>query len=177
MSRKVLVAYASKMGATAEIAEGIGAEIRQHGHVVEVCEVKQIRSVDEYDAVVVGSAIYAGRWRSEAVRFLSKHADALHDRQVWLFHSGPVGPHADQPQAMPRKVRQLADRIGAGPATTFAGRLDPETAKGFLARRMAATELGGDARDWDRIGAWAQDVATSITAADVSTWPRVFPSA
>jgi menaquinone-dependent protoporphyrinogen oxidase len=172
MSRKVLVAYASKMGATAEIAQGIGAEIRQHGHPVDVLDVKQVRSIAEYDAVVVGSAIYAGRWRSEAVRFLHKHADTLHERQVWLFHSGPVGPHADQPQAMPRKVRQLANRIGAGPATTFAGRLDPETAKGFLARRMAATELAGDVREWDRIGAWAQDIATAITAADISAWSR-----
>ncbi|MFI5696452.1 flavodoxin domain-containing protein [Kribbella sp. NPDC051586] len=175
MSRKVLVAYASKMGATAEIAKGIGAEIRQHRHLVDVREVTQVRSIAGYDAVVLGSAIYAGRWRSEAVHFLHKHTAALHDRQVWLFHSGPIGPHADRPQGMPRKVRLLADRIGAGPATTFAGRLDPETAKGFLARRMAVTELGGDARDWDRIGAWAQDVADAITSAEVGAWSRPEP--
>jgi menaquinone-dependent protoporphyrinogen oxidase len=170
MSRRVLVAYASKMGATAEIAEGIGAEIRQHGHVVDVLDVRQVRSIAGYDAVVVGSAIYTGRWRPEAVHFLRRFADALRTRQVWLFHSGPVGPHADRQQAMPKKVRRLAQRIDATPATTFAGRLEPDTAKGFLARRMAATELGGDVRDWDLIGAWAQDVAAAISLVETSAW-------
>lgn len=172
MSGHVLVAYASKMGSTAEIAAGIGAEIREHGHLVDVRDVKDVRSVAEYDTVVVGSAIYNRAWRPEAVHFLGKHADELRARQVWLFHSGPVGPHADRPQAMPRKVQKLAERIGAQPATTFAGRLEPETAQGFLARRMAATELGGDVRDWDVIGAWAQDVATAISATGTGFWNR-----
>jgi menaquinone-dependent protoporphyrinogen oxidase len=175
MSRRVLVAYASKMGATAGIAEGIGAEIRQHGHLVDVLDVRQVRSIAKYDAVVLGSAIYSRRWRPEAVHFLSKYADALRTRQVWLFHSGPVGPHADQPQAMPKNVRRLAQRVGATPAMTFPGRLELKTAKGFLARRMAATELGGDVRDWDLVGAWAQDVAAAITSADLSSWPHPEP--
>jgi menaquinone-dependent protoporphyrinogen oxidase len=64
----------------------------------------------------------------------------------------------------------LAQRIDATPATTFAGRLEPDTAKGFLARRMAATELGGDVRDWDLIGAWAQDVAAAISLVETSAW-------
>jgi menaquinone-dependent protoporphyrinogen oxidase len=172
MSRKVLVAYATTMGSTAEIAAGIGAEIRQHGHQVDVREAKQVRSVAGYDAVVLGSAIYSRRWRPEAVRFLRKYANKLRNRQVWLFHSGPIGPHPDQPQAMPTNVRRLAGRIGANPAMTFAGRLELETAKGRLARLMATTELGGDFRDWDLIGTWAHDVATAISATDASAWHR-----
>ncbi|WP_406047215.1 flavodoxin domain-containing protein [Kribbella sp. NBC_00889] len=175
MSRRVLVAYASKMGATAEIAEGMGAEIRQHGHLVDVLDVRQVRSITKYDAVVLGSAIYTRRWRSEAVHFLRKYADALRTRQVWLFHSGPVGPHADQPQAMPKNVLRLAERVGATPAVTFPGRLELETAKGFLARRMAVTELGGDVRDWDLVGAWANDVAEAISSVEISSWPRLEP--
>jgi menaquinone-dependent protoporphyrinogen oxidase len=175
MSRHVLVAYASKMGATAEIAEGIGAAIRQYGHLVDVLEVGQIRSITKYDAVVLGSAIYTGRWRPEAVHFLRKYADTLRTRQVWLFHSGPIGPHAGKPQAMPKNVQRLAERAEATPAMTFPGRLEVETAKGFLARRMAATELGGDVRDWDLVGAWAQNVAEAISAVDVSSWPLSDP--
>lgn len=175
MSRRVLVAYASKMGATAEIATGIGAQIRQHGHLVDVLDVRQVRSIAKYDAVVLGSAIYARQWRPEAVRFLRKYADALRTRQVWLFHSGPIGPHADRHQAMPNKVRRLAHRIDAIPAMTFAGRLDPETATGILARRMAATELAGDVRDWDLIGAWAQEVAASISSVEINSWLRMEP--
>jgi menaquinone-dependent protoporphyrinogen oxidase len=172
MSRRVLVAYASKMGATAGIADAIGAEIRTYGHQVDVCEVSTVGSITEYDAVVLGSAIYIRRWRPEAVHFLRKHARELRDRQVWLFHSGPVGPDSDQVQTMPAKVERLAHRIGATPAVTFAGRLTPETAQGLLARRIAATHLAGDSRNWPAIKAWAEDVAAAITALELTPWRR-----
>jgi len=172
MSRKVLVAYATKMGATAGIAEAIGAELERGGHQVDVREVSKVGSIEEYDAVILGSALYVRRWRPEAVRFLRKHVDELRERQVWLFHSGPVGPDKDQPEKMPGKVERLAHRIGATPAMTFAGSLDPATAKGFLAKRLARSELGGDSRDWDQIKAWASDVSAAIHAIEAAPWNR-----
>ncbi len=119
MSEKVLVAYATKMGATAEIAAAIGTELRKAGHDVDVRNVTEVGSIMEYDAVVLGSAIYTRRWRPEAVRFLRRHVGGLRDRQVWLFHSGPVGPDKDQVQSMPPKVARLADKIGATRAATW----------------------------------------------------------
>ena len=175
MSRKVLVTYASKMGATAGIAEAIGALLRERGHEADVRDVAEVDSITEYDAVILGSAIYIRRWRPEAVRFLRQYADQLSDRHVWLFHSGPVGPASDQVQAMPRKVQRLARRIGATPAMTFAGKLTTETAEGFLATRMARTELAGDFRDWELITAWAKDVAAAISSIEVSSWHRPEP--
>ncbi|MFI7065239.1 flavodoxin domain-containing protein [Kribbella sp. NPDC050124] len=162
MSRKVLVAYATKMGATASIAGAIGEELRRAGHQVDVLDVADVKAVSEYDAVIVGSAIYLRRWRPEAVTFLRKHADQLSTRQVWLFHSGPVGPDKDEAQTMPRKVARLADRIGAEPAVTFAGRLDPDSAKGFLARRLATGDLAVDSRDWKKITDWAHQISTEL---------------
>jgi len=172
MSRTVLVAYATKMGSTAAIAAAIGTELRRHGHHVDVREVSIVDSIADYDAVVLGSAIYIRRWRPEAVSFLRKHAAELRDRQVWLFHSGPIGPDRDQLQAMPPNVRRLARRIGAAPAMTFAGALDPDTAEGFLARHLATGNLAGDSRDWPLIAAWSEDLAAAISATEHSTWHR-----
>ncbi|HEY9332779.1 MAG TPA: flavodoxin domain-containing protein, partial [Kribbella sp.] len=172
MSKNVLVAYASKSGATAGIAEAIGAELRAHGHDVDVLDVNRVQDLARYDVVVLGSAIYLRRWRKDAVRFLRHHVDALRERQVWLFHSGPVGPDKDQDQDMPPAVRHLAHEIGATPAVTFAGRLEPDTAKGFLARRLATGDLTGDSRDWDKIRAWAADISAAVEATERSSWHR-----
>ncbi len=172
MSRNVLVAYATKLGATTGIAEAIGAELERGGHQVDVREVGKVGSIEEYDVVVLGSAIYMRRWRQEAVQFLRKHADELRERQVWLFHSGPLGPETEQLQKMPANVQRLARRIGATPAMTFAGRLEPATAKGFLAERMAQSNNAGDYRDWDTIQAWAADVSAAIHAIEAAPWNR-----
>jgi menaquinone-dependent protoporphyrinogen oxidase len=172
MSGKVLVAYASAMGGTAGIAEAIGDELRRRGHEVDVRDVSRVESLADYHVVIIGSALYARRWRRTAVRFLRQHAAELRRKQVWSFHSGPLGPDRHTVESPPANVRRLLGRIGAVEPVTFAGRLEAATAKGFLARRLATGELEGDFREWDRIRDWAHAVHDAVTAVDVSTRTR-----
>ncbi len=156
----VLVAYASKMGGTAGIATTIAEELRARGLAVDVQPAADVRSVAGYRIVVLGSALYARRWRPDAVRFLKRHARALRGREVWLFQSGPCGPDAEHPdQPEPPNVARLRGSIDAAPPVTFGGVLDPATARGFLARHMARGDLAGDFRDGEQIRRWAGQVA------------------
>nr|WP_232327799.1 flavodoxin domain-containing protein [Kibdelosporangium sp. MJ126-NF4]CTQ98975.1 flavodoxin [Kibdelosporangium sp. MJ126-NF4] len=159
---KVLVAYATKMGSTREIAEAIGTRIASGGDEVTVLPVEDVVDVGYYDAVVVGSALYMFRWRREAVAFLRRFHKDLAVRPVWLFHSGPIGENADQPQKTPAAVARLVATMGATEPVTFAGRIEPATARGFMAARMAKGPLAGDCRDWDKIREWAAEVARSL---------------
>jgi menaquinone-dependent protoporphyrinogen oxidase len=172
----VLVAFASKMGGTEGIATAIGVELARAGLAVQVRDAGDITSVYGYDAAVVGSAIYTSRWRPEAIDVLEQlaaKATEFRPTPTWLFHSGPCGPAAASTQVVaPKRVRGLAHLIGAAPPVTFGGRLEPATAKGFIARRMAKGAMGGDFRDFERIAAWAASIAQQLTAAE----PALLPS-
>lgn len=87
---KVLVASASRYGATAEIARRIGAVLRAGGHEVEVLPVADVRDVAGYDACVVGSGVYFGKWLRDARNFVRRNSTALARVPVWLFSSGPL---------------------------------------------------------------------------------------
>ena len=164
----VLVVYGSKMGSTKEIAEVIGAELARAGLDVHVRDACDVTTVHGYDAVIVGSAIYASRWRPDAVRVVGLVVDKAEDvgsSPTWLFHSGPCGTAAAEHDAVaPKRVREAAHRLGIAPPVTFGGRLEPATAKGFIARRMAKGAMAGDFRDFDRISQWANSIADQLTA-------------
>lgn len=91
MDAQVLVVYATKYGATAEIADKIGQVLRDEGLRAEVLPVDQVSDLGSSRAVVLGSAVYAGQWRKEAAAFLEDNEQALAERPVWLFSSGPTG--------------------------------------------------------------------------------------
>jgi menaquinone-dependent protoporphyrinogen oxidase len=157
---RVLVAYASKMGSTKEIAEAIGDRLAERGLRADVRAAGTVASVGAYDAVVLGSAVYAARWRPEAARFLRRFHGQLSARPVWLFESGWVGPRPDTVVPTPG-ARRRAVRVGAPGPAVFGGRLDRGRATGVLDRALAG-KLAGDARDWDEIRAWADNVAATF---------------
>jgi menaquinone-dependent protoporphyrinogen oxidase len=165
MNTKVLVAYASRMGSTAEIGEAIGAEIRTHGVAVDVLPARDVRTVHPYEFVVLGSAIYAGRWRRDAMVVLRREQLELMNRQTRLFQSGlsVVGP-GPWKDPTPAAVHKLARTIGTATPVTFPGRLTRQTARGLLPRLMARQPLAGDHRDWERIRLWAADIGMQAAA-------------
>ena len=157
----VVLAYASKMNGTTEIALAIGRVLDQAGITVDVGPAQHLRDVEDYDCVVLGSALYNGQWRRPALRILRRLAAEPDHRRIWLFQSAmPTGGH----DPTPREVRRLAALAGARPPATFLGRLGPETAVGPVAWVRARQAGAADHRDWDQICGWACDLAAQIRA-------------
>ena len=169
MSERVLVAYGSKYGSTAEIAQAIGTTLRVAGLEVDVKRAREVRSLEPYRAVVVGSAVYMARWRRDAMRLLRRRREDLAQRDVWVFSSGPVGEEKSEPDekqerwTKPKRVQRLATEIKAPEQVVFGGRV-AEDAGGFLRKNMAKDTPPEfrDRRDWTAIEAWAQRIADSL---------------
>lgn len=106
----ILVAYASKHGATEGIAHHIARTLSEAGKDAEARSVTDVDNLEAPEAVVIGSAVYAGSWRKEAVEFVDAHADELVRLPVWLFSSGPLGEQV----ADKRSNRNSSTRCGRG---------------------------------------------------------------
>lgn len=164
----VLVAYASKRGSTAEIAEAVADALRRSGYVVECRAVEQVRSIDSYDAVVLGSAVYMKRWRGDAKRFLRKHGEELSHLPFWVFSSGPVGDPDKMPDRSwlePPRIIADVEELGVRGHVVFGGRM-PTEPHGPLERSMVknTAEQYRDRRDWEEVRAWARRIASELHA-------------
>ena len=168
---KVLVAVASRHAATAEIAERIGAELRESlveidpSVQVDVREIGTIADLDEYDAVLVGSAIYVGRWLKSARHFVAARGDAAQTAGLAVLQRTGRGPLA--PQLEPPELTALTLACGAREHRLFAGRLrraDLQVGERVAVRAVHAEE--GDYRDWDDISGWARQVADELVSSE-----------
>jgi len=161
----VLVAYSSKRGSTAEIAETLAATLRREGLGVCLERAEEVRSLEPYEAVVLGSAVYMKRWRGEAKHFLKKHRKALRQKPFWVFSSGPVGdPAKDNPDWIePPKLAEKIEELGGRGHAVFGGRV-PTEPRGLMEKAMAegVPEQFRDRRDWDAIRAWAAEIAHEL---------------
>lgn len=167
MDARVLIVYATKHGSTAEIAEKVAAVLRQAGLHTDVRSVEQAPHLRDYSAVIIGTAMYMGQWRRDAVHFLEQNADALRNHAVWLFASGPTGEgdpaHLLEGWVVPKKLEPTIDKIQPRELMVFHGALDPENL-GFF-EKMIIKRVGaptGDFRDWEAIAAWAQSIADAL---------------
>ena len=160
---RVLIATASKHAGTAEIAARIGRVIGEHGHDVRVEEATEVHSVDDVDAVLLGSGVYVGHWLPAAVQLVERLETGLRARPVWLFSSGPSGDPPKPDPAHSVDVSDLMVRTGARAHQVFSGRLDRHQL-GFGEKLVltAVRAADGDFRDWDQIESWAGTVADEL---------------
>jgi menaquinone-dependent protoporphyrinogen oxidase len=134
----ILVSAASRHGATTEVATHIAEALRADlpgDTVVEVLPAADAGDTRSYDAFVLGSAVYMGRWLEDACKLVELIATRP-PRPVWLFSSGPVGDPAKPTEEPAEKAVVRALRVPAG-----------------------------DFRDWDAITAWAKHIAAELSQA------------
>ncbi len=160
---RALVAHGSKRGGTAGLAEMVAAALERRGVEATTMSAGKRPSVDGFDVVIVGGALYANRWHRDAARFLRRRGADLASKQVWLFSSGPLGDEdaADAAQIPPvTQVERLMNSTGARGHRTFGGCLGSD-ATGFPASVMART-LAGDWRDQGDVERWVGEIVEEM---------------
>jgi menaquinone-dependent protoporphyrinogen oxidase len=163
---RVLVAYATKHGSTTEIAYAIAEELGRHQLDADCRRAGDVNTLEGYDAVVLGSAVYMKRWQPEARRFLRKHAEELAQLPFWIFSSGPFGEHPDLAWSEPPRVVAKAEQLGVRDHVVIGGRL-PVEPSGIMERALVRDTPAefADQRDWSEIRAWATGIAAALLGA------------
>ena len=181
----VLVAYATKHGATGGIAQRIAETLTGHGLEVNLRTVGEAEGVDAYDAFVIGSAAYMGRWLKEASQFVGRHQSVLADRPVWLFSSGPVGTETVDAKgrdvieaSRPQEFDEFEAELHPRDERVFFGAFDPDAEPVGLMERLGAPFMrlpavrkelpAGDFRDWPAIEAWAHQIAQELRSENLA---------
>lgn len=163
MKERVLVAYATKRGSTAEIAEKIGEVLKKRQMQVDVLPARKVADLSPYKTAILGTAVYIGLWRREAVKFLKTFADELVKMPLRIFLSGPTG--AGDPLELlgdwrfPESLRPVIEQVKPVEITCFGGRIESGKMNPF--EKMIIKKNGaeiGDFRNWESIASWANGI-------------------
>ncbi|HTW98303.1 MAG TPA: flavodoxin domain-containing protein [Acidimicrobiales bacterium] len=158
---RVLVTFGSTLGGTQELARIVADELHAEGFDVDLLPPGWVPTLEGYEAVVVGGALYANRWHKEARRFVRHHAAELRRVPTYYFSSGPLDDSASEGEIGPvRSVRTLMALVGARAHATFGGRLAADA--GHFPVFVLARKETGDWRDADRVRAWTREVAGQL---------------
>ncbi|MGW4929324.1 flavodoxin domain-containing protein [Agromyces sp. NPDC004153] len=172
---RVLVAYASKYGATKGIAERIAQVLAGRGLEVDLKRCEDLHDASGYDAYVIGSAVYEFNWRKDARKLVERNADELAAHATWLFSSGPGTETVDKDGhdvlkgAEPKQFAQYEDLIHPRGTQVFRGAFDRDKVRGgdrIIAWMPAIRDIlpEGDYREWDAIEVWANGIADELGA-------------
>lgn len=163
MEKKVLVVYASKYGSTGGVADAIGKELCSRNVAADVALIKNARNIGSYQGVVVGSAIYMGKWMSEAVDFVKKNRDTLRQMPVAYFLvcmtlASPTEDNRANVLSYVDPILKDVPEIKPFGIGTFAGALDYNNLSWLYQKILKSKGTPeGDFRDWKTIRTWARD--------------------
>jgi len=167
MKNKILLTYASKYGSTRKISEKIKETLEKQNVTVDLIPVEEVTELEPYTAVIVGSAVYMGKWRKTASAFLKKNVSELSNRKVWIFSTGPTDN--GDPETLlkgwkiPKSLESVTDRIKPEEIKVFHGNLDLEKLsfmEKFIIKKVKAPV--GDYVDWQNVENWAKGISNQL---------------
>lgn len=176
---ELLIAYATRAGSTAEVAEEMSDTIREHGIMVEVRPMSEVTSISEWKSVVMGAPLYMGRFPKEFHKFVIHHKQALLNTRPWIFALGPTDKRAKHFIAAEEQARkEIAKYSWLDPVDVrvLGGKFDPRSLPFpfSLLLRLPGNPMSklpvSDVRDWEWIRTWARAIAERLNA------PAGFPN-
>ena len=163
----ILVTYATTHGSTAEVAEAIAETLRGKDLEVEVLNVKKVRRLDSYNAVVLGIPLYMFRFHGHARNFISKHETALKSKPVAMFVLGPLhNTEKEWNDARGHLDKSMAKYPWLKPVSVelLGGKFDASNLRMPYKLLPALKQMGeGDIRDWDGIRDWAASLPSLLS--------------
>jgi menaquinone-dependent protoporphyrinogen oxidase len=170
MKDKILIAYTTAAGSTAEVAQAIGEEISKRDEVVEVVKAKEVKDLSPYRAVIVGTGIRAGHVYRDTLNFLERHQAALSQVPVAYFvvcmtMKDDTEENRCQVDTYVDQMREKAPQVKPADIGLFAGKMDFKTLSfplKMIIKAMKGEE--GDFRNWDAVRDWAAAVQVKLSA-------------
>jgi len=170
MKQKIMVAYATTHGSTAEIADAIAQVLREKGLETYVSSIRLVRNLDGYSGVVLGAPLYMFRWAGDAFKFLRGHQKAIQSGiPVAVFAGGPFGETKPEVwhEVRANLDKEITKEAWFKPASVLivGGKFDP-TGLRFPYNLIPAMKQqpASDLRDWDEIRDWANSLAEQFSA-------------
>jgi menaquinone-dependent protoporphyrinogen oxidase len=157
---RVLVVYGSSRGGTADLGRAVAEALLNRGIAADIGNASSVDDLAGYDAVIVGGALYAGRWHDDAASFVERNLAALRATNVWFFSSGPLDNSASSGSLAPiAHVKELARLTDIRGHMTFGGVLAKPRG---LFGSLFAWGKPGDYRDPEQIIIWVDRIVAKF---------------